>query len=182
MNTQEIGIMFENKAKEILEKNNYLIKEHKSKINWESNYDFKVNKDGIDYYVEVKGTSKNNSWFLTENKVRHLLNLGDNILIMCINKDKWFIFKLIDIFKYGNRITTEDGEKITIQKSRCKCRVINYKPKIIKIGNSHGIRVSKELMDIRGIHNGDLVEFTLVQPLPNNQNKKEIKEHVQQNK
>lgn len=107
MNLIEIGKTFERQAKGILKLEGFKVVEHKSIKNWCSPYDFIISKEGVKYYLEVRGRLSGNDqnyFMFSKRKLELLGNLNLEVLIMLINKEGYLILKLEDIPKYKKLI------------------------------------------------------------------------------
>lgn len=100
MNLIQIGKKYEKLGEEILKREGYSIVERTSQKNWTSHYDFKVKKDGKDYYVEVRGRKNGkyiNHFIFSKKKISFLKELDKEVLILCINKHNHILFSLKNI-------------------------------------------------------------------------------------
>ena len=87
MSKVQIGRMFEKQAIPILIKEGYRIVDEASKKNWGSVYYFEVEKDGVNYYIEVRSrkTGKYIQYFsFAKQKMNRLRSLDKEVLFLCI--------------------------------------------------------------------------------------------------
>lgn len=113
MSNVQVGRMFEKQAIPILITEGYKIIDKASKRNWKSIYDFEVEKNGIGYYVEVRGRKKGKCiqyFSFTKKKIVRLGSLDKEVLLLCINSFGYLLFSIKKINKYMK--TLKIGDKM----------------------------------------------------------------------
>lgn len=158
----QVGKRFENQAKQILEHENFKIIEHTSELCPLSHYDFVVEKDGIRYFLEVRGREGKNKqyFFFSKNKLNHLRDLKSQVLIILINENGYCIFNLNNIYEYSKVIRIQ-GKNIYITTSKHLYHQLSRKKKIIKIGKSLGFIIDKTIIKENNFKAGDEFEIDI---------------------
>lgn len=148
-NKIQIGRHFERKGVKILEDEGYNLIQHTSSINPISPYDLIVEKDGIKYFIEIRGrrTSKKNiPFYISRKKRKNLLNLG-NVKILIINN---IDHKILDLKDKPLVFYIEEPEKSqdTIKRKTLK-----------RYGNNLVAVFTKEEEQMYGLVEGDVIDI-----------------------
>lgn len=98
----EIGKIFEEQAKEVLEREGYKIKQWFSKENWTAPCDMLVEKEGEEMYCEVRGvTGRLSSITFSTQKMANLEALNEHkpVILFLVRRGKHKIVRLEDLPK-----------------------------------------------------------------------------------
>lgn len=107
MNPKQIGLEGELKAIKILENLGFKNIEHPNKF-----YDISAEKDGKQYFIEVKTRNTINTFQITEGQLNKLRSLNGTVLILCIFKEQ---FNFISINEAEEKLSiVSDQDRVTI--------------------------------------------------------------------